>query len=346
MKNIILIPAYNPDEKLTALVDALKALITADIVVVNDGSAPASAPVFEEIKDKVTLLEHKVNQGKGAALKTGMRHILETSSEPCGVVTVDADGQHSASDAWKLLQVLEQNRAALVLGCRTFSGDIPWKSRWGNNITKFVFRLLSGVKVSDTQTGLRAFSSELIPALLEIRGERYEYEMNMLVSCIKMKIPMREVPIATIYTDEKNTSSHFRVVKDSVRIYKNLLLFTGSSFLSFLVDFVAFNLFVWLLNLLHAENVNVVGNIAARIISASFNYYLNCTYVFKSEKKFKNALEYFLLAAVILTFNTVVLNFFTGAIGIHHSLAKLITEVLFFILSYTVQRLVIFKTKK
>lgn len=346
MENIILIPAYNPDEKLIALVDALKAMITADILVVNDGSAPASAPVFAAIRDKVTLLEHQVNRGKGAALKTGMEHIRKTRSGLCGVVTVDADGQHSPSDALKLLQVLDKNRNSLVLGCRTFSGDIPWKSRWGNNITKFVFRLLSGVKVSDTQTGLRAFTSELIPTLLEIGGERYEYEMNMLVSCTRLKIPIQEVPIATIYTDEKNTSSHFRVVKDSIRIYGNLLLFAGSSFLSFLVDYAAFNIFLWLFGLMAAGNVVLFSNIAARVISACFNYYLNCTYVFKNKKRFKNALEYFLLAAAILAVNTLVIDFFTGSVGIHPSLAKLITEALFFMLSYTIQKLVIFRTKK
>lgn len=346
MENIILIPAYNPDEKLTALVEALKAMITADIIVVNDGSAPASAPIFKAIQDKVTLLEHTVNQGKGAALKTGMKYIQANKSEVYGIVTVDADGQHSPSDALKLLNALDKNRNSLVLGCRTFSGEIPWKSRWGNNITKFVFRLLSGVKVSDTQTGLRAFASTLIPTLLEVGGDRYEYEMNMLVSCTKLKIPITEVPIETIYTDEKNTSSHFRVVKDSFRIYGNLLLFAGSSFLSFLVDFAAFNLFFWIVSRFTAENVDTISNIAARIISASFNYYLNCTYVFKSEKKITNALEYFLLAAGILTLNTVVLNLLHDGLGIQHTLAKLITEVVFFSISYTFQKLVIFKKKK
>ncbi len=345
MENIILIPAYNPDEKLTALVEALKAMIAADIIVVNDGSSSASAPVFEAVRDKVTLLEHTVNQGKGAALKTGMKYIQQNKTGLCGIVTVDADGQHSPSDAMKLLEVLDENKNSLVLGCRTFSGEIPWKSRWGNNITKFVFRLLSGVKVSDTQTGLRAFTSTLIPTLLDVGGDRYEYEMNMLVSCTKLKIPITEVPIETIYTDEKNTSSHFRVVKDSVRIYGNLLLFAGSSFLSFLVDFAAFNIFFWALNPLVSENLDIVSNVAARIISASFNYYLNCTYVFNSEKKIKNALEYFLLAAVILVLNTVVLNFFIS-LGIQHSLAKLITEVVFISVSYTLQRFVIFKKKK
>jgi putative flippase GtrA len=307
----------------------------------NDGSSSVQL-VFEAVGIDV-LLEHTVNQGKGA-LKTGMKFIQQNKTGLCGIVTWTGRSD-SPSDAMKLLEVLDENKNSLVLGCRTFSGEIPWKSRWGNNITKFVFRLLSGVKVSDTQTGLRAFTSTLIPTLLDVGGDRYEYEMNMLVSCTKLKIPITEVPIETIYTDEKNTSSHFRVVKDSVRIYGNLLLFAGSSFLSFLVDFAAFNIFFWALNPLVSENLDIVSNVAARIISASFNYYLNCTYVFNSEKKIKNALEYFLLAAVILVLNTVVLNFFIGSLGIQHSLAKLITEVVFISVSYTLQRFVILKRK-
>jgi glycosyltransferase involved in cell wall biosynthesis len=346
MENIILIPAYNPDNKLTILVEALKAMITADIVVVNDGSSPTSSPVFEAIKDKVTLLEHMVNQGKGAALKTALKYIQENRPGVCGIVTVDADGQHSPSDALKLLNVLDENSSFLVLGCRTFSGEIPWKSRWGNNITKFVFRLLSGVKVSDTQTGLRAFTSKLIPTLLEVGGDRYEYEMNMLVSCTKLNIPIKEVPIETIYTDEKNTSSHFRIVKDSVRIYGNLLLFAGSSFLSFLVDFIAFNFFFWLLGLFTANYVDTISNVAARVISASFNYYLNSTYVFNSGRKIKNAVQYFLLAGGILILNTAVLKLLIDSLGVQHTLAKLITEVVFVSISYTLQKFVIFNTKK
>jgi glycosyltransferase involved in cell wall biosynthesis len=346
MENIILIPAYNPDNKLTVLVEALKATVTADIVVVNDGSSPASSPVFEAIKNKVTLLEHTVNKGKGAAIKTGLKYIQQNHGDLCGIVTVDADGQHSPSDALKLLDTLEQNQDSLVLGCRTFSGEIPWKSRWGNNITKFVFRILSGVNVSDTQTGLRAFTSKLIPTLLEVGGDRYEYEMNMLVSCTKLKIPIKEVPIETIYTDEKNTSSHFRAVKDSARIYGNLLLFAGSSFLSFLVDFIVFNLFVWLIGFTGSDNTVSFSNIAARIISASFNYYLNSTYVFNSGRKAKNAVQYFLLAAVILALNTKVLTLLTGNLGIQHTLAKLITEIVFISISYTLQKFVIFRTKK
>lgn len=346
-KNLIIIPAYNPDHKLIALIDSLlKSKNIAEIVVVNDGSNENTSKCFTEIATKVTLLVHPINQGKGAAIKTALRYIAQKYTELCGVATVDADGQHTAEDAEKLLHTLPDATDSLILGVRSFSADIPWKSRWGNNITKFVFRLLSGAKVSDTQTGLRAFTSRLIPFLLSVTGDRYEYEMNMLASCAKQKIKITEVPIATIYIDQKNTTSHFRVVRDSLRIYGSLLLYAGTSFLSFLVDYAFSNLFVWLFGLFSLTNAVLCGNTAARIISASFNYHLNSTYVFENKQKLKSAIQYFLLAGVILLFNSIIVHLFDMYTDIPYSVYKIFTEIVLFSASYLIQKFVVFKVKE
>lgn len=345
MKNILLIPAYNPDDKLTELVDALlKTQNPPQIIVVNDGSSEKSSAVFAQIEKKVTLLVHTVNQGKGAAIKTGLRFISQLSGL-YGIVTVDADGQHSPEDARKLLDKLEECPDSLILGVRTFSEDIPWKSRWGNKITRFMFRLLSGAKVSDTQTGLRAFSSGLIPFLLTVNGERYEYEMNMLASSARNKIIFTEVPIATIYIDQMNSASHFRVVRDSMRVYGNLFLYAGSSFLSFLVDYVLFIVFSWFFGLFELSNAIIFGNITARIFSASFNYYLNSTFVFGNGHKVKSMVQYFLLAGLILVINTVIISAFKTYTAVPKEIYKIFTELILSIASYSVQKLVIFKKK-
>lgn len=349
MENIIIIPAYNPDEKLIVLVNSLlKSQCSSNIIVVNDGSCKTSACIFSQINDKAVLLAHPFNQGKGAAIKTALKYILDnTEDKTIGIVTVDADGQHSPTDAKRLLDTLNEYTGSLILGVRTFSGDIPWKSRWGNRITKLVFRALSGANVSDTQTGLRAFTTNLIPFLLEVNGERYEYEMNMLASCAKQKIKITEIPIETIYINEKNTTSHFRVVKDSFRIYGSLFLYAGSSFLSFLVDFALFSLFIWLFEIFIAKSTAlIVSNIFSRIISASFNYYLNSTYVFDNGSNKKTMVQYFMLAALILIFNSIILKFLADFSGIAASVSKLITELILFIASYSIQKLIIFKVKK
>jgi len=342
-----LIPAYNPDDKLIELIRSLQNATGIDeIIVINDGSAEKCTPVFSEISEKVTLLTHTENRGKGAAIKTALEFIFKSNDELCGIVTVDADGQHSPEDALKLLHILPEKPDSLFLGVRTFSADIPWRSRWGNKITRFIFRILSGAKVSDTQTGLRAFTSLLIPFLLDVSGDRYEYEMNMLAAAAKKKIPLLEIPIATIYMDKQNSASHYRVVKDSMRIYGSLFLYAGASFLSFLVDFAFFNLFAWILGFWDIDNISVISNIAARIISASFNYYLNSTYVFNSSRKLNNAIQYFLLAGVILFFNTAIVHLFDIYTDIPRSIYKIFTEIILFTASYFVQKVLIFKVEK
>ncbi len=343
MGNIAVIPAYNPDRELIELIGRLCAIPETEIIVVNDGSNQKTLSIFNSISNKVTLLSHPVNQGKGAAIKTALRHIHRQKKE-CNIVCMDADGQHSSSDAQKLLEGIKINPDCLMLGVRTFSDDIPWKSRWGNRITKLVFRLLSGIRVSDTQTGLRAFSHTLIPFLLEVTGNRYEYEMNVLSSCARQRVCIMEVPVQTIYNDQKNTCSHFRAIRDSVRIYGNLLMFAGSSFVCFILDYLVFFPMIWMFELFApAAAALVLGNIAARIISASFNYYLNSTFVFVNGVRIKTIGQYFLLAVCIIALNTLILYFFTQVAGIQRGFAKIATEILLFALSFAVQKLLIFK---
>ena len=344
--NIAIIPAYNPDEKLIKLVDDLILQGNLQVIVVDDGSDKKYQPIFGEIEDISVVIHHPINRGKGAALKTALKYIYRKDLDIQGIVTLDADGQHRVVDALRLLQQLSHSDAGFALGVRTFAKDIPWRSRLGNKITKYVFRLFSGTWVSDTQTGLRAFIPELIPQLLLIEGDRYEYEMNVLLTLAKGKIPILEVPIATIYHDKNNSCSHFRAVRDSYLIYKNLILFSSSSFVSFLLDYIIFFPLVALFALggFSTALALVAGNITARLISAAFNYYLNKTYVFKYSKEHDQSwFQYALLAVFILILNTLILSLLYDGLGLSEAIAKLITEMSLFVISFTVQKLVIFK---
>ncbi|MFV0465397.1 MAG: glycosyltransferase [Lachnospiraceae bacterium] len=347
--NIAIIPAYDPDEKLLHLVEELLFGNVNEIIVVNDGSHMETEHIFELLKGQATILSHEKNMGKGMALKTAMLYIKESFPECRNIVMLDADGQHVPKDAFRLLAKLEMGNDDMVLGCRSFSKAIPFKSRAGNLITKQVFGLLSGMTISDTQTGLRAFRSSLIPSLLEIKGERYEYELNMLFVLVKQKIKIGEVVIETIYHDADNSCSHFRAVKDSFRIYGNLLLFSGASFLSFLVDYILFFPMVALAGFLGLSSAValIAGNIGARLLSAAFNYHLNSTYVFKQKSnRLRSAMQYTALAGVILVLNTSLLYILNTILLVPEGYAKLITEITLFMISFTVQKLLIFRTRK
>lgn len=335
-RKVALIPAYKPSPFLLELAERLEKL-GCFVLIVDDGSGLEYEHLFFECSQYAEILHHTENKGKGSALKTGLRYILTHLPKDSVIVTVDADGQHRVEDAAATMRIAEQNPDTLVLGSRKLKENVPWRSRFGNSITRFVYRLTTGLKVHDTQTGLRAFNGSLLPKLLEIPGERYEYEMNVLLQFAREKIQIVEHEIETVYLDN-NSSSHFDAVKDSVRIYKEILKFSLSSFVGFLVDYAAYSLL-----LLITEKL-ILSNIIARVISATVNFTLNRKLVFKSKENiFKAALKYFLLAAFILLGNTLVLNLLVNVCGVDRMLAKVITEVIFFILSWLVQRLLIFR---
>lgn len=341
---IAVIPAYEPDEQLVKTAKELYDL-NFNVLVVNDGSSADKDDIFGKVKSFATVLRHEKNCGKGRALKTAMKYILEYMPDEDCVVTVDADGQHKSSDvlAVSLIQSLHPND--LILGVRSFEGKVPLRSRIGNSVTRAVFALASGKRLSDTQTGLRAFSVSMIPFLLDIEGECYEYEMNMLLKCAESGINWTEVPIRTVYLDMKNTSSHFNTIKDSFRIYKTILKFSGSSFVSFLLDYVLFNIFNALLGLIPYFSAVFFSNIFAHVISCMFNYHLNKKYVFRSGGGTQTAVKYFCLALGILIANTLLLQVFT-AVDIPAFAAKILTEITLFICSLLVQRFMIFKNVK
>ena len=354
---IALIPAYEPDEKLKKLADEL-AERGFDIVVVDDGSGPDHAELFEALSQNATVLTHAVNRGKGAALKTGLSYInkymayTESVLTPAGaetvsgrdavIVTVDADGQHLPDDVLRVAEISAQRRDALVLGSRALSEDIPVRSRFGNTITRHVYSAATGVHVHDTQTGLRAFHRSLIPRLLDIEGDRYEYEINMLMQLAAEGVPIIEERIETVYEDY-NSGSHFRTVRDSFRVYREILKFSASSLASFAIDYGMYALLLAATGAAGIANSLVISNIGARLVSGTANYMMNRKLVFRSRTGFaKSAAQYFLLAAFILAGNTIVLSTLAGTLGVNRFAAKLITEVIFFAISWTVQKYVIF----
>lgn len=226
----VLIPAWQPTALLVPLIAELAAQGFGTQILVDDGSGEAAQSIFREIaaRPNVEVLRHAVNLGKGRALKTGFGHLLNRHPECFGVVTADADGQHTPADIVRVAWALLAGGERPVLGSRGFEGAVPLRSRLGNLLTRKIFRILTGTKLSDTQTGLRGLPRRLLPELLALDGERYEYEMTTLAHLCRSGQPPVEVPIATVYTED-NRGSHFHPVWDSLRITFVLLRSFASS---------------------------------------------------------------------------------------------------------------------
>ena len=316
----IVIPSYEPDERLLQLLETLKAGRQGPVVIVDDGSGAAYKDIFERAGAYVdvlggAVLTHEVNRGKGRALKTAFAFILKKYPEAIGCVTADSDGQHTAECIEKVRQTLEEHPDSLVLGVRRFDGkDVPWRSRMGNGITERVFAYVSGVHVTDTQTGL---------------------------------YPIIEVPIRTIYDSKENHQTHFNTLTDSVKIYrilgKKFMKYVFSSFSSCVLDLVLFTIFCSMFRGRTGSYI-AVSTVLARVISAACNYALNYKIVFESRKKVHTSgVRYFILALVQMGLSALLVtggcSLFTAAPEV--AVKAIVDSVLFFI-SYAVQQRYVF----
>lgn len=351
-KAVILIPSLEPDDRLPAYIANLHENGFTRFVIVDDGSSEKYQPIFRQIADMpgCTVLHHEVNRGKGVALKTGYKWIEENCPDITGVITADADGQHTVPDCVKMAEALTTGKRALYLGSRDFSlPHVPPKSRFGNRITTFFFWVLYGQWLSDTQTGLRAFRREELGFMQRIEGERFEYEMNVLLACAREKIPMPAIIIETVYENE-NAGTHFHPIRDSIRIYKVLLgqylRFVSVSIASFLLD----NGLTWLMNdlllvsVVPEEAIRLsVCNLLARIGSSVFNFTMNKQLIFKLKGGMgKAAVKYFVLCLVILALS-VCGQLALGVVGIDKHISKPICDTILSLLSYRIQHRWVFK---
>ena len=352
----VVIPAYKPDEKLPEVIRALQASGLSDVVVVNDGSGAAFDPVFRTVKELgCTLLVHEVNRGKGAALKTAFRYLAERGGSDV-ICTADADGQHLPRDILATLREAGAHPGSLVLGGRGFTGNVPLRSKVGNAFSRWTFRLFTGVKVYDTQTGLRAFTADLLPLVSAVKGDRYEYEMQMLCDAAREKVPVREVRIETVYLED-NKSSHFNALRDAGRVYGILLKngtgtayqivsFLFSSGLSWVVDALAYLL---LFHLVFTGDVGpfhgaTVSLLIARLISSLVNFTVNRSVVFKAGKRWWSVLGYGLLAVAVFFGNDALNRLFLG-FSWPSFWAYLSAQAICFPISFLVQKLVIFRKR-
>ena len=330
---VIVIPAYEPDDRLLELLKNIrdKENQMFDIILVDDGSGADFAPLFAIAQSNYAchLQRHADNKGKGRALKTAISYILDNFPNAKGIVTIDSDGQHTYEDMMKCLAEFLQHPDSLVLGVRRFEKSVPLRSKFGNLLTRDVLGAMTGMNVSDTQTGLRVIPMSWLPKLLTVEGERYEFEMNMLLEAKEDNILICEVGIATIYLDE-NQSSHFDVIRDSIRIYK-----------VFFKYIVAFTILISLFNGLSFSAVTL-ASILARAISSVVNFTLNHKVVFKRGQS-NSAIKYFTLVVVQIVLSSLLVTVLGNALTtLPISLVKILVDGTLFFVSYFVQKHLIF----
>ena len=364
----VVLPSYKPDEKLLSTVEELEAAGFDDIIVVDDGGGEEYRKYFDMLREKntCTVLTHTENRGKGAALKTAFRWYAENRTTS-GVVTADGDGQHRPEDVKAVSEEMLRT-GNTVLGVRDFSQDnVPARSRFGNRATSLVFRLIVGIKVSDTQTGLRAIPAALIPAMTEVSGDRYEYETNVLLTMRRQRLPFTEVKIKTVYLEE-NKSSHFRAFRDSAKIYglifkyiltSSFIKFMGSSMVCYALDWLLFTgLHYWLSGVFGENSMadTAISTVSARIISSMLNFFINRHIFNKGGGKLGwTMVKYYILAACILFVSTVSLHYVSLGLSSFdwisntfgekwlQPLIKLPIDFVLYLVSYNIQRKFVFK---
>lgn len=309
------------------------------IIVVNDGSTPGCASIFDVIGklSQCHLLTHAVNLGKGRAIKTGLNYLLAHVPAACGVVTCDADGQHLVEDIVKIAQALNSNPESLVLGVRGFDTNVPLRSKLGNVITRGIFYLLVGKFLTDTQTGLRGIPSRFIPLLIRLEGEGYEYEMNMLIATKTQGVSVVEKNINTVYI-ENNKSSHFNPLLDSMKIYFLLLRFSLSSLVASMLDIVLFSISYKL-----TSNILLSIFIGRYTIGPFINFFVNRNYVFHHKEQLrKTILKYYLFATILGICTFLLIRVVTEQLSVTVIVAKILVESFLFVISFTMQRDYIF----
>lgn len=339
MHAVVLIPSLNPDRHLPEVVQGCLDQGLREILVVDDGSAPGHDRYFSQVEELgAVVIRHSVNRGKGAALKTGLRAARERFPGLSGVVTADGDGQHLPEDILRVARAMEETGRPFVLGIRDFSGEqVPWKSRMGNRITARLLRLTTGFACPDTQTGLRGVPSDLFDQLLELPGERYEYETQMLTQVISAHYPIRQIPIQTVYEDN-NRGSHFRPVADSLRIYQRPLKYLISSLLGCGVDLLLFSLLTLRLDIM-------ASTILARCVSGYVNFKLNQRWSFQVRQRTRSQFWKYVALAVASTLLSGGAVTALRFLPLPLPLTKALVDVVLFVFNYVIQRQFIFREK-
>lgn len=357
-----MIPAYRPDDRLCNLIRGLEEE-DFRFVIVDDGSGVSCAPIFRQIEKEfsnVTVIRHSLNRGKGHALKSALEFVQRISREGDGVLTVDADGERHLDIARQAVSEWENDPESFIIGSRRIKGKVPFKSRFITGITRSVFAVTTGVRVYDILSGIRAFSVSLIPELLKIRGDRYDFEIAELLYAAQNHIKIKEIAFETEFVSDSR-SAHFRLFRDSWLIYKMIFVFMLSSFSCFLIDYgLLLGLAALFKNMRSAVetapgefslpilgtlvDTHLIALIIARTISSFCNFLLNRNIVFKTGSMAAIIRFYAVIIGLLLA-NYGLLSLVVSENGLPLWIAQLVVQAVLYPFSFILQRKFVFPDK-
>lgn len=339
---IFVIPSYNPTDQLIEIATKLIGRSDTKIVVVNDGSSENTKQIFDKLlqvnDEKIDVLHHAINMGKGAALKTAFNHILVNYTKAQGCITLDSDGQHDIDDCMSVMEKLQISNSQLILGYRKFSKDIPIKSYLGNNISRLIYKLLLGRSFKDTQTGLRGLTREFMKECLSIKSNRFDFETEQLAIASNKypKNAIQEVPIKTIYI-KNNKATSFRPFIDSFNIYFVLFRYGLSSVVTTLADFIVFIISI------NAGLGVFASNMAARTVSIGVQFTLLNKMVFQTDAGLSKFLFFVFYVYLMGVFSSTLQLAAVNNLGLPIIISKLIIESILFILNFAFLRSFLFR---
>ena len=348
----IIIPSLDPTDTLLHIVTELIESGFDDILIVNDGSESRYRELFETLGklEECTVLTHAENKGKGAALKTAFEFFIQHRQGKLGVITADSDGQHLTSDIVKCAYAMIDTCQPVIMGVRDFTKDgIPARNLFANKVVTLALRLLFGVKLRDSQTGLRGIPAKHIPLLLQIAGNRFEYETNMLIELERNRVPFLEVEIETIYAKGVMYQTHYRPLADSAIIFSRIFRYSLSSILSFLVDISIFWVAIRFFSDYFGSFNILFATVIARVVSSFINFNANRSLVFMHKEGYvKQLWHYYALACMIMLMSASALWVLaqlsgTGSSAWVLSLLKILVDVTLFSASYHIQRIWVFR---
>jgi glycosyltransferase involved in cell wall biosynthesis len=342
-KIALIIPSYNPNHHLVKLVEKLSFYSWNTIVVVNDGSEEKSLKHFNALKKikNVHLINHPNNLGKGSAIKTGVKYILDQSCNIDGLITLDSDGQHCIEDIKNIALSSLKNKNNVIFGVRSFDKSVPLRSRFGNKITKYLLYIFNGISINDSQTGLRFLPTSILSELIKLPGKRYEFELECLFAIKRLGYEIIQLKINTIYINDNN-DSHFRPLIDSAKIYAVFARFSISSILSFGIDISIFSI-----SLYFFESI-FLCTLIARVVSGIFNFQINRKLVFHSDKSNhlkKESFAYFILWLILLVLSGLIVSIEQGSSALIVIPFKILIDLLLFVAAFYTQKNIIFINK-
>ncbi|GFI09416.1 hypothetical protein IMSAGC007_01877 [Lachnospiraceae bacterium] len=263
-----------------------------------------------------------------------------------GLIQCDCDGQHHIEDVNKCAELLRKNPDKFILGVRDFSDkNIPFRSRFGNRCTSWVFKLFCGMDIKDTQTGLKGIPKLFIPTLIETPGERFEYASSVLIEMKKQGVEIVQFPIKTIYING-NETSHFNPIVDSIRIYSFILRYLMSSLSAFILDVVLYSFLIRVFKNAFPEYYIIISTYLSRAVLCTYVFVVNKKAVFHNKGKiFPVAVRFLSLCIVQATFSGFLIRFLVGFTGLGEVVCKIIIDTILFFASFQIQSRWVFKDK-